>query len=447
VVDGRRIRLVVLTHNGGENVERCFEHLEALTWPREELELVLVDNASVDGSGDRIAGRFPQVRVVRMPSNRGFPANNVALQDLDRVRYVGLINDDAFVTSDFLAPLVATLDADDEAGAACPRMLLASQYLEVTMETTAERPARGDPRELGVKVSGLRVDGENRWERLQFAQGGHGREFARAGSYEWTSGRSIMRVPLTRDQPLTDEVEIRLSALEPKELLVRSGSERTELRVTREPRWHVVPLEGKPFDVVNNAGSLVYTSGYGADRGFGQRDGAAFDDEVDVFAWCGGAVLLRPTYLQDAGLFDERFFLYYEDTDLSWRGRGRGWRYRYAPRSVIHHLHASTTVEGSRRFAYFTERNRLLMLVKNAPADLVTTAIRRFTDETYDAARRDVAGAIANARRPNALPVERRLHALAGFAALAPAMLASRAEIRARQLVDDDELVKGLTVG
>ena len=53
-----------------------------------------------------------------------------------------------------------------------------------------------------------------------------------------------------------------------------------------------------------------------------------------MFAWCGGGVLLRPRYLADVGLFDERFFLYYEDTDLSWRGRSRGWRYRYVPEAA-----------------------------------------------------------------------------------------------------------------
>ena len=59
-----------------------------------------------------------------------------------------------------------------------------------------------------------------------------------------------------------------------------------------------------------------------------------------MFAWCGGAVLLRRRYLDDVGLFDERFFLYYEDTDLSWRGRLRGWRYVYVPGAVVRHHHA-----------------------------------------------------------------------------------------------------------
>jgi GT2 family glycosyltransferase len=86
-----------------------------------------------------------------------------------------------------------------------------------------------------------------------------------------------------------------------------------------------------------------------------------------VFAWCGGSVLLRSSYLQQVGLFDERFFLYYEDTDLSWRGRLLGWRYRYVPASVLRHEHAASSGEGSDLFRYFVEPNRLLMLLKDAP--------------------------------------------------------------------------------
>ncbi len=89
-----------------------------------------------------------------------------------------------------------------------------------------------------------------------------------------------------------------------------------------------------------------------------------------MFAWCGGAVLLRRGYLDDVGLFDERLFLYYEDTDLSWRGRLRGWRYVYVPASVVRHRHAQSSGVGSPMFRYYTERNRLLVLAKNAPARL-----------------------------------------------------------------------------
>ena len=103
------------------------------------------------------------------------------------------------------------------------------------------------------------------------------------------------------------------------------------------------------------------TGGYGGDRGFLEADRGQYDKPADVFAWCGCSVLLRPRYLAEVGLLDERLFLYYEDIDLSWRGRAQGWRYRYVPESVVRHAHTATSVEGSELFQYYVERNRLLV--------------------------------------------------------------------------------------
>ena len=155
-------------------------------------------------------------------------------------------------------------------------------------------------------------------------------------------------------------------------------------------------------------------------------------------------MLLRPDYLSDVGLFDERFFLYYEDTDLSWRGQARGWRYRFVPQSVVRHLHAASSVEGSERFAFFTERNRLLMLFKNAPRAMVTEALLAYKRQTYDALRRDVITAVLRRRRPNVTPVRRRLKALFGFAWRAPQLLWARRGIRRRQVVSDGDLAARL---
>ncbi|ADO71334.1 Glycosyl transferase [Stigmatella aurantiaca DW4/3-1] len=54
--------------------------------------------------------------------------------------------------------------------------------------------------------------------------------------------------------------------------------------------------------------------------------------------WCSGCMLLvtRPLY-QEVGGFDERFFMYCEDVDLSWRARAAGFSIRVAPRALIHH--------------------------------------------------------------------------------------------------------------
>ena len=108
-----------------------------------------------------------------------------------------------------------------------------------------------------------------------------------------------------------------------------------------------VPLAAAPVDLVNNAGSIVFDDGYGADRAYLEPVGPDVAAERDVFAFTGGAVLLRPDFLEAVELLDKRFFLYYEDTDLSWRGIAQGWRYRFVPGSIVRHRHSAIVGEGS----------------------------------------------------------------------------------------------------
>ena len=161
-------------------------------------------------------------------------------------------------------------------------------------------------------------------------------------------------------------VDLELAAEQEKTVVLSCGRYRATAAVGPDWRRVRVPFWQRPFSVVNNVGGVFIEDGFGADRGYLQVDDGRFEEPCEVFNWCGGGVLLRPSYLADVGLFDERFFLYYEDTDLSWRGQHRGWRYRYVPESVIRHLHAASSGETSSTFQFFVERNRLLALTKNA---------------------------------------------------------------------------------
>jgi GT2 family glycosyltransferase len=160
-----------------------------------------------------------------------------------------------------------------------------------------------------------------------------------------------------------------------------------------------------------------------------------------VFAWSGAGVLLRPEYLADVGLFEESFFLYYEDTDLSWRGRSRGWRYLTAPAAVLRHEHAASSGDGSALKRYHEERNRLAMLVRNAPTGMALAAPFRHLLATASYARRDVLAPVLRGRRPDPTIVRSRLGALAGFVAMLPALLRARRAIRRRATVPDRAVV------
>jgi GT2 family glycosyltransferase len=145
-----------------------------------------------------------------------------------------------------------------------------------------------------------------------------------------------------------------------------------------------------------------------------------------VFAWCGAAVVLSSAYLAHVGRLDERLFLYYEDLELSWRGRERGWRYRYVPESVVRHVHAATAGEHSSLARYQNERNHLLVLARHAAAGDAIRAAARSLLITASYARRDVVSPMLRGDRPCPEIVRDRARAFAGYLRLLPAMARER---------------------
>lgn len=133
-----------------------------------------------------------------------------------------------------------------------------------------------------------------------------------------------------------------------------------------------------PSGLVNNAGVVLRADGYGADRGLGAPDGAPYDRAAAVFGFSGGAALLSMPVLRGIGGFPAPFFLYYEDTDVSWRLRLAGHTVAYAPDAVVRHAHSASADQTSALFSFHNERNRLLMLIRCAPASFAVRQLVRF---------------------------------------------------------------------
>jgi len=101
----------------------------------------------------------------------------------------------------------------------------------------------------------------------------------------------------------------------------------------------------------------------------GQEVASGVPDAGPTSYACGCAMYLRAGLVARAGTFDERFFLTYEDTDLSWRARRAGSEIRFVPDArVFHRASASFGGEGSPLAAYFLARNRLLWGQLHLPA-------------------------------------------------------------------------------
>lgn len=121
--------------------------------------------------------------------------------------------------------------------------------------------------------------------------------------------------------------------------------------------------------VINHAGGAITVLGLGYDIGFGQRDGREFAEPKYVGSFSGGAALIRRQIFQAVGGFDESYFAYFEDVDLSWRFALQGYKVLYVPTAVVQHkFGASFGPRGSLLREYLCERNRWANLIKNVSA-------------------------------------------------------------------------------
>ena len=122
---------------------------------------------------------------------------------------------------------------------------------------------------------------------------------------------------------------------------------------------------------IDKAGHLMYPDGQNRGRGTGQLDQGQFE-RVEETLWPDGcAAMYRRAMLDEVGGFDEDFFAYADDAELGLRGRIAGWGCLYAPGAVVRHHRGATLGLGSARRLTLIERNRVLLVVKLFPWNLL----------------------------------------------------------------------------
>lgn len=245
-----QVSVVIPAWRGLPHLPACLGSLRAQTLA--DHEVIVVDNASPDGSGDWVARHHPEARVIRNERNLGFAGGtNTGMRAAD-------------------APLIVALNQD----AVCDPRFLEEMALA----------ARWSP-DVGMVASKMR----------------------------YFHDRSLL----------------------------------------------------------NSTGIQVLGDGYGEDRGGYEIDRGQWDQPGEVFGPSGGAALYKRAMLDEVGMYDEDFFCYFEDVDLAWRARLRGWRCAYNPRAVVFHKHRGSEAQVRAEqtpphVLAWCERNRIWTLAKNA---------------------------------------------------------------------------------
>jgi GT2 family glycosyltransferase len=125
---------------------------------------------------------------------------------------------------------------------------------------------------------------------------------------------------------------------------------------------------------LDSAGMLVARDGSSKQRGHG-RPPEDFPLVEETLFPSGSAALYRRSLLEEVGGFDHNFFLYCEDTDLGLRARWAGWKCLYVPGAMVEHHYSHSAGRASPVKAYYVERNRLFVLLKNFPGGMLPAAL------------------------------------------------------------------------
>jgi len=130
---------------------------------------------------------------------------------------------------------------------------------------------------------------------------------------------------------------------------------------------------------IDSTGDFYTIWGLPLPRGRNELDTGQFDNMKDIFSASGGASLYRISMLNEIGLFDNDFFAYYEDVDLSFRAQLAGWKIRYEPGALAYHQVGATSSKLKGFATYQTMKNLPLLLWKNVPRRLLLIVLPRFT--------------------------------------------------------------------
>lgn len=137
----------------------------------------------------------------------------------------------------------------------------------------------------------------------------------------------------------------------------------------------ILSHDGKTIDTT---GDQLTVWGLPHPRGREADANTAPTENEYVFGASGGASLYSVKMLKQIGLFDQDFFAYYEDVDISWRAQLAGWKVMFVPSAKVYHRIGATSSRMKGFTSYHTFKNLRLLILKNTPKSLRRVIYPRF---------------------------------------------------------------------
>jgi GT2 family glycosyltransferase len=362
--------IFVLNYNGSYFLRECLENLKGLNCLSHSYSVNVIDNGSTDASSAIVRSDFADFNVTALDANYGFAkGNNLGVsrraKELKKqgkpAHYYAFLNNDTAVSSDWLTSALEVFSQDPKIGIVGSKSLFYDRFAKLRLETDVGFvPAQNV--DIAARKHGLfflsQFAGSNVFASLTRSKLPQGFSFPEEKNGLWLPAKCDLYVAIN-NPALPSHVELVLENHHPdlaeRTLRVYSG-EKTEpilhCSVSRDAPCRAI-LELEPSDyhqLIQNAGSILHPDWLAGDRGYLETDCGQCDTQEDVDAVCGVSLFIKSSLWKRLGGFDNHYFAYYEDTDLSLRARLLGYRCVYCPRSQLRHVHCGSCAENTEGF-------------------------------------------------------------------------------------------------
>jgi GT2 family glycosyltransferase len=441
--DSLEATVVIVNFNGKDYLRECLTALRSD--PSFDYPIVVVDNESSDGSAQLVESDFPGVKLLNSGRNLGFAGGNNLALNLVKTPIAVLLNPDAAPEPGAIRKLVSFLrqPENENVSSVCAKVLFAPKFFKLSVSAPEFVPGGGDNRTLGFQLHSAYVSDDLVFDKMFSRDLFYPKEGIGNSVFRWTKPEGEVLVPIApriakEDQPILLRLLCSGNAGTPIEL----NGERFIIGDKAEWLPPITIHRANLVDVINSVGGYLDQDGFGGDNRFWDVDDGSDGGPEEVFSAGGTAVAVRMRCGNEVHWFDEDFFLYYEDTDLAWRLRLQGWTAYVLPDAIVRHHHSVLTIEGSDTWLFHVERNRLLMLAKNAPFAMVSRAFIHYLVDYFTFVARSIRRRCAF-QSASEFRVNIRTKVLLSFLGLLPKMLVmrfiqGRRNVLRREVVSND---------
>jgi len=401
------ISIIIVNFNGKHLLDDCLGSLKNLNYPKDQYEIILVDNNSQDTSVSFVQKKYPKVIIVESETNSGFTGGNNLGLTKAKGDYIVLLNNDTTVDKNWLKELVKTAQSS-KTGIVTSKLLFNIPFVELTIESNSIPKSNMDNSvdfsPIGVIVENVICKNKKIsdlvWYKSGFKEKNNGDLVTR-----WTKGEAKILLPFAN--PKKEKYSIKIHGYPSKHLLTTplkvkvgnkiiysgeiSSNEVTQIHFELNRK----DVQNNFINLIQNAGNIVFKDGFSKDRGnvikitndgkleFYEEDSQYFNKEVDLLSSCGAACLIKRSLINKIGFLDGNYFMYYEDVDFSLRAWRTGWNIKYSPKAIVKHKHkASTGKLESEFFLHMVERNHLSVVFTHFPILTIINQVILFFIQT-----------------------------------------------------------------